>query len=70
MVPKERPCYGCPDRHMNCHGNCKKEAEYLASKKDEMDQARKRIAGDGDVTSFLVNGIYRRRRKNNRPGVK
>lgn len=70
MVPKERPCYGCPKRHQNCHGNCKEEAEYLALKKMEMEAERKKKAADADVTSFLVNGIYRRRRENNRPGVK
>lgn len=37
-MAEHAPCYGCPDRTVECHGKCAKYAEWSAEKRLEAEQ--------------------------------
>lgn len=43
-MAEHSPCYGCPDRTVECHGKCAKYAEWSAEKRLEAEQ-RHSISG-------------------------
>lgn len=45
------PCYQCPDRHMHCHCDCPRYAEYRAEMDKQYEERKMRF--------IIIDTLYR-----------
>ena len=56
---EDRPCNGCTDRHVGCHGNCEREAAWLAEQKPVKERATAEKQRDREINVFRRNQIWK-----------
>lgn len=62
----ERPCIGCPDRHVGCHADCKREQAWLETEQARLDGIYAAKAGDKIVDDFRGDMVYKTKRRQRR----
>lgn len=62
----ERPCVDCPDRHVGCHADCKREQAWLAADQARLDGIYAAKAGDKLVDEFWGDMVYKTKRRKRR----
>lgn len=59
----ERPCIDCPDRHVGCHADCKREQAWLETEQARLDGIYAAKAGDKLVDDFRGDMVYKTKRR-------
>lgn len=59
----ERPCIDCPDRHVGCHADCKREQAWLETEQARLDGIYAAKAGDKLVDEFRGDMVYKTKRR-------
>lgn len=62
----ERPCIDCPDRHVGCHADCKREQAWLETEQARLDGIYAAKAGDKIVDDFRGDMVYKTKRRQRR----
>lgn len=60
MNPKENPCYGCepPERHIGCHGTCKKYKKRTAERISENVKIKRQNIADRYVSAQVKESYF------------
>jgi len=59
----ERPCIDCPDRHVGCHADCKREQAWLETEQARLDGIYAAKHFDDVVDDFRVVQIQRTKKR-------
>lgn len=51
MTSKEVPCYKCNNRHVGCHGSCKRYVKFNADRKKILRKQQAQAAANHEVSS-------------------
>lgn len=62
----ERPCIDCPDRHVGCNADCKREQAWLETEQARLDRIYAAKAGDKIVDEFRGDMVYKTKRRQRR----
>lgn len=56
-------CYKCPDRHIGCHSDCERYAEWKAERQALREREKKRTAGANEVGNYIAQSKERHKRR-------
>ena len=57
MKRAQCPCFGCNQRHIGCHADCERYAEWHEYRTQELQHLRK----DDDAVRFKIDGVRKAR---------
>lgn len=56
-------CYRCPDRHMGCHSDCERYAEWKAERRALTGKEKERASGEMEVANYILQSKERHKRR-------